>query len=66
MKWHQVPVIACVVVILLTAAPLLAQQPPAQAAGGAEDSVAALKQSMQQGLAKDPAVPNGLRRPSSA
>ena len=53
MKWHQVPVIACVVVIVLTAAPLLAQQPPAQAAaGGAQDSVAALKQSMQQGLAK--------------
>ena len=52
MKWHQVPVVACVVVILLTAAPLLAQQPPAQAAGGAQDSVAALKQSMQQGLAK--------------
>ena len=53
MKWHQVPVIVCVVLILLTAAPLLAQQPPAQAAaGGAQDSVAALKQSMQQGLAK--------------
>ena len=53
MKWHRVPVIACVVLILLTAPPLLAQQPPAQAAaGGAQDSVAALKQSMQQGLAK--------------
>ncbi len=52
MKWHHVPVIVCVVLILLTAAPLLAQQPPAQAAGGAQDSVAVLKQSMQQGLAK--------------
>ena len=52
MKWHQVSVIACVALLPLTAAPLLAQQPPAQAAGGAQDSVAALKQSMQQGLAK--------------
>jgi hypothetical protein len=40
-------------VALTVAASLQAQQPPAQAAGGGpQDQVAALKQSMQQGLAK--------------
>jgi len=53
MRWNQVSatVVAAFALTLVTS--LQAQQPPAQAAGGgAQDQVAALKQTMQQGLAK--------------
>jgi hypothetical protein len=52
MTWKHIPAIVTAVVALALASSLQAQQPPAQAAGGgAQDQVAALKQSMQQGLA---------------
>ena len=53
MTWKDISAIVTAVVGLAMASSLQAQQPPAQAAGGgAQDQVAALKQSMQQGLAK--------------
>ena len=53
MRCTQVSAVTIAAVALTVAASLQAQQPPAQAAGGgAQDQVAALKQSMQQGLAK--------------
>jgi hypothetical protein len=53
MTWKQVWVSSLAAAALVMVASLQAQQPPAQAAGGgAQDQVAALKQSMQQGLAK--------------
>jgi len=52
MTWKHIPAIVTAVVALDMASSLQAQQPPAQAAGGgAQEQVAALKQSMQQGLA---------------
>ncbi len=52
MTWKHISAIVTAVVALDMASSLHAQQPPAQAAaGGAQDQVAALKQSMQQGLA---------------
>ena len=53
MKSRQVWARSLAAVAFVMVASLQAQQPPAQAAGGgAQDQVAALKQSMQQGLAK--------------
>jgi hypothetical protein len=53
MTRRQCSAIVIAAAVLGAAAPLPAQQAPAQtAAGGAQDQVAALKQSMQQGLAK--------------
>jgi len=53
MRCTQVSAVTLAAVALTVAVSLQAQQPPAQAAGGgAQDQVAALKQSMQQGLAK--------------
>ena len=53
MKSRQVWASSLAAVAFVMAASLQAQQPAAQAAGaGAQDQVAALKQSMQQGLAK--------------
>ncbi len=48
--WRPISAIAAAAVILGVVAVARAQQPPAQAAGGAQDHVAALKQSIQQGL----------------
>ena len=53
MTWKLLPAALVLTAGLGAAVGLHAQQPPAQAAGtGAQDQVAALKQSMQQGLAK--------------
>ena len=53
MTWKQVSGVVVAGLTLGVGAILHAQQPPAQAAGGgAQDQVAALKQSMQQGMAK--------------
>jgi hypothetical protein len=53
MKSRQVWASSLAAVAFVTVASLQAQQPPAQAAGGgAQDQVAALKTSMQQGLAR--------------
>jgi hypothetical protein len=53
MTWKQVSGVVVAALTLGVGAILHAQQPPAQAAGGgAQDQVAALKQSMQQGMAK--------------
>jgi hypothetical protein len=53
MTWKQVSGAVVAAVTLGVGTLLLAQQPPAQAAGGGtKDPVAALKQSMQQGMAK--------------
>jgi hypothetical protein len=53
MTWKHISAVVTAVVALAMASSLQAQQPPAQAAGGgAQDQVTALKQSMQQGLAK--------------
>ena len=50
MTWRQIS--ASMIAMLGIATSVVAQQPPAQAAGGgAQDHVAALKQSMQQGMA---------------
>lgn len=53
MTWKQLSALAVAAVAIGAGVSLQAQQPPAQAAGGgAQDQVAALKQSMQQGMAK--------------
>ena len=53
MKSRQIWASSLAAVAFVMVASLQAQQPPAQAAGGgAQDQVTALKQSMQQGLAK--------------
>ena len=53
MTRHTLLALVLAIALLGAFEPALAQQPPAQAAGGgAQDAVAALKQSMQQGLAK--------------
>lgn len=52
MTWRLMLAALAMTVGLGAAVGLHAQQPPAQAAGGTPDRVAALKQSMQQGLAK--------------
>ena len=53
MTWKQVSGVVVAAATLGFGAILQAQQPPAQAAGGGtQDPVAALKQSMQQGMAK--------------
>jgi len=53
MTWKQVSATVIVAASVGVGAMLQAQQPPAQpAAGGSQDAVGALKQSMQQGLAK--------------
>jgi len=51
MTWKQISVTAIAAATLASGVSLKAQQPPAQAAGGAQDHVAALKQSLQQGMA---------------
>jgi hypothetical protein len=52
MTWKQIAGVAVAAVALGIGALVQAQQPPAQAAGGgAQDQVAALKQSLQQGMA---------------
>ncbi|MGE5199308.1 MAG: hypothetical protein ACM3H9_06685 [Rhodospirillaceae bacterium] len=51
MRCTQVSAVALAAVALTVAASLQARQPPAQQGGG-QDQVAALKQSMQQGLAR--------------
>jgi hypothetical protein len=53
MKWRQISATALTALALLAAVSLQAREPQAPpAAGGAQDPVAALKQSMQQGMAK--------------
>jgi hypothetical protein len=53
MRWKHVSAAVVAAFALVMATSLQAQQPTAQAAGGsAQDQVAALKQTMQQGLAK--------------
>ena len=53
MTWKQTSALVVATAAIGIGVGLQAQQPPAQAAaGGAQDKVAALKQSMQQGLAK--------------
>ena len=49
MAWKQISATLIVAAMLSVSTLLIAQQPPAQA-GGAQDHVAALKQSMQQGM----------------
>lgn len=50
--WKQISVTVMTAVALGAGVVLCAQQPPAPAAGAKQDPVAALKQSLQQGLAK--------------
>jgi len=53
MRWKHASAAVVAAFALAMVTSLQAQQPPAQAGGGgAQDQVAALKQSMQQGLAK--------------
>ncbi len=52
MTWKQIFAAVIVAATFGVGAPLMAQQPPAQASGGGtQDHVAALKQTMQQGMA---------------
>ena len=52
MTWRQMTTAAAAVAVLVMSSLAQAQQAPPAAAGGKADAVAALKQSLQQGLAK--------------